>query len=80
MLMETIINLWGALTKFTNLLLVLEASGGSDPVSAHNKHQLKGQNFPPSLSLYTRKLRLQMSYSQIINIFLETVIYNFIGF
>jgi hypothetical protein len=58
--METIINLWSAQTKFTNLLLVLEASGGSDPVSAHNKHQPKGQNFPPSLSLYTTNVHLRL--------------------
>jgi hypothetical protein len=37
--METIINLCGAPTNFAKLLLVLEASGGSDPVRAYNKHQ-----------------------------------------
>ena len=56
-LMETIINLWGAVTKFTNLLLVLEASGGSDPVSAHNKHEPKGQN-SHLLSLIYKKITL----------------------
>jgi hypothetical protein len=51
-LMETIINLCGAVTEFANLLLVLGASGCNDPLISHHKHQPIGRNSPspPSLS------------------------------
>jgi hypothetical protein len=57
-LMETIINLCGAITEFANLRLVLGASGGSDPISSYNKYHPTGPNSPVlSLSLFLSQYR-----------------------